>query len=221
VEIIMLPHGVSVAEGCLLFLREMAGGAVLGFAAGWLLRWVTRRLDADASLFPVLLLCGAGVAFGAAQELEASGFLAVYIAGAMVGQGAGARLEALERAFEAFAWVAQIGLFLMLGLLITPHDMLPLALPAIVVAAALMLVARPVAAFICLSPFGFGWRETGFVSWVGLRGAVPIYLAIIPVLRGVPDGELGFTAAFLIVLLSLAVQGWSIGPAARLLRLSQ
>jgi cell volume regulation protein A len=221
VAIITLPHGVSVAEGCLLFLREMAGGALLGLAVGWLLRWVTRRLDADASLFPVLLLCGGVAVFGAAQELEASGFLAVYIAGAMVGQGAGERLEALERAFEAFAWVAQIGLFLMLGLLITPHDMLPLALPSIVVAAALMLVARPLAVLLCLSPFGFGWRETGFVAWVGLRGAVPIYLAIIPVLQGVPAGELGFVAAFLIVLLSLAVQGWSIGPAARLLRLSQ
>jgi cell volume regulation protein A len=220
VEIILLPHGVSGAQATLLFVREMGGGAVLGLAAGGLLARAMRLVKTESGLLPVLLLSAGWAVFGAAQQLGTSGFLAVYIAGAMAGRAAGERLGALERAFEAFAWVAQIGLFLMLGLLITPHDMLPLALPAAVVAAALILVARPLAALVCLRPFGFGWGETGFVAWVGLRGAVPIYLAIIPVLEGVPNGELGFAAAFLIVLLSLAVQGWTIGPMARLLRLS-
>ena len=153
------------------------------------------------------------------QMLEASGFLAAYAAGVIVGNGAGARAPAVERAFEAFGWVAQIGLFLVLGLLVTPHDLVPLAMPALSVAAALIFVARPLSALICLRPLGFGWGETGFVGWVGLRGAVPIYLALIPVLQGVPGSELIFTAAFLIVLVSLAVQGWTIGPVARLMRL--
>jgi cell volume regulation protein A len=117
--------------------------------------------------------------------------------------------------------VAQIGLFVMLGLLVNPHDLLPLAASALVAAAALIFVARPLAALVCLLPFGFRWNEIGFVAWVGLRGAVPIYLAIIPVLQGVPNGELGFAVAFVIVLTSLAVQGWSIAPVARLLRLAR
>ncbi len=220
VEVILLPHGVTPLHGVVLFVREMGGGAVLGIAMGWVLARLTALLRGEAGLVPVLVLCAAWALFGGAQMLHASGFLAVYLAGALVRHFAGDRLEVLERAFEGFAWVAQIGLFLMLGLLVTPHEMLPLARPAIVVAAALMLVARPLAALICVRPFGFGWGETGFVAWVGLRGAVPIYLAIIPVLEGVPGGGLGFAAAFLIVLLSLAVQGWSIAPAARLLGLT-
>jgi potassium/hydrogen antiporter len=104
---------------------------------------------------------------------------------------------------------------------VTPHDLLPLVPRAAVVALGLIVVARPLACVLCLKPFGFGWGETGFVGWVGLRGAVPIYLAMIPVLEGVANSEVGFAAAFVIVLVSLLVQGWTIGPAARLFGLVQ
>jgi cell volume regulation protein A len=127
---------------------------------------------------------------------------------------------ALERAFEAFGWMAQIGLFLGLGLLVTPHQLLPLVGIAAAFAGVLIFVARPISAVLCLRPFGFSWGESAFVGWVGLRGGVPIYLAIMPVLAGVPGGELGFAAAFVIVLISLVVQGWTIGPAARLFGLT-
>jgi cell volume regulation protein A len=96
-----------------------------------------------------------------------------------------------------------------------------LAGAGVVIAAVLIFVARPVSAVLCLRPFGFGWGESAFVGWVGLRGGVPIYLAIMPVLSGVPGGELGFAAVFVIVMISLVVQGWTIGPAARLFGISR
>ena len=112
--------------------------------------------------------------------------------------------------FEAFAWLAQISLFLMLGLLVAPHELLPTVPIALIIAAVLILVARPVAVFACLTPFSF--RQMIFVSWVGLRGAVPIYHTIIPVLAGLKDATLLFGVAFVIVIASLIVQGRTIGP---------
>ncbi len=201
----------------MLLVEEMGGGAVLGIVGGWLLRQSLRRLASRLDLHPVLLLTGCLVLFGAAQMLHASGFLAVYVAAVLVRDGGGAAAHELERTFEGFAWIAQTALFLLLGLLVTPHDLLPLLTPSLILAAVLIVVARPLAVLVCLKPFGFSWRETGFVGWVGLRGGVPLYLAIIPVLEQVPQAERGFAAAFVIVLASLVLQGWTVAPAARLL----
>jgi cell volume regulation protein A len=217
VQLLLQPGTVTPPEMALHFVREMLGGALLGAACGWALLWIVRRLRADPSLHSVLCLAGGLAVFGAGQSFETSGFLAVYVAGVVVGTGAGALAPAIERAYEAFAWIAQIGLFLMLGLLINPHEVVPLLAPAACMAAVLIVLARPVGVVLCLKPFRCSWSEIGFVGWVGLRGAVPIYLAMIPVLQGVPLGELGFVLAFAIVVLSLAVQGWTIGPMARLL----
>lgn len=222
VRTIALPQGFGVGAAAELFAVEMLGGAAVGIAGGWLLVQAVKRLKIEPALHPVLLLSAGLALFGGAQMLDASGFLAVYAAGVMVGNQVGARpAESLEPAFEAFAWVAQIGLFLMLGLLVTPHDLVSLILPSVALAVVLMLVARPLATVLCLKPFGFSWSETGFVGWVGLRGGVPIYLAIIPVLDGLPNSERGFATAFVIVLTSLAVQGWTIAPVARLLKLGR
>jgi cell volume regulation protein A len=225
VEVALLPSGAMDAAGlarhaAVLLLTEMGGGAVLGLAGGWLLRRALRRVVATSDLHPVLLLAGGLALFGLAQMLHASGFLAVYLAAVVARAGAGREGDALEHSFESLAWLAQIGLFLLLGLLVTPHNLLPLLSPSLVLALALICVARPLAAVACLRPFGFSWRETAFVGWVGLRGGVPLYLAIIPVLEGVADAERGFAAAFVIVLASLVVQGWTVAPAARLLRLT-
>ena len=226
VEALLAGQGFDGGHAVVLFLREMVGGAVLGVAGGVVMALAVRRLPAPVSLLPVLVAAAALALFGAAQMLETSGFLAVYLAGAIVTrlvgeQGAGEAAVALERAFEAFGWMAQIGLFLGLGLLVTPHQLLPLAGIAAAFAGVLIFVARPVSAVLCLRPFGFSWGESAFIGWVGLRGGVPIYLAIMPVLAGVPGGELGFAAAFVIVLISLVVQGWTIGPAARVFGLTR
>jgi NhaP-type Na+/H+ and K+/H+ antiporter len=221
VEILQTPVAATLPHAAAMFAVEMGGGLALGLLGGWAMAVILRRLRAEPSLLPVLLLSAAMALFGACQMLHASGFLAVYVAGVVAGNRGGERAAGLERAFEAFGWVAQIGLFLLLGLLVTPHDLLPLVPRAAVVALGLIVVARPLACVLCLKPFGFGWGETGFVGWVGLRGAVPIYLAMIPVLEGVANSEVGFAAAFVIVLVSLLVQGWTIGPAARLFGLVQ
>ena len=123
----------------------------------------------------------------------------------------------VEHFFEGIAWLAQIVLFLMLGLLVTPEDLPPYLPGAIIGAALLILVARPVAVFACLLPFRFNLRETAFASWVGLRGAVPIYLSIIPGLADPQRDERLFASIFILVIDSLVVQGWTVAPAARLL----
>jgi potassium/hydrogen antiporter len=221
VEALLAGHAIDWRHAGVLFLREMIGGAVLGVGGGFAMAAVLRWVRAPESLYPTLLLAAALVLFGAAQMLESSGFLAIYLSGVIVANRAGGRALGVAHAFEAFGWIAQIGLFLGLGLLVTPHDLVPLAWTAVEVALVLIFIARPLSAFLCLKPFGFGWGESAFIGWVGLRGGVPIYLTIIPVLAGVPHGEVGFAVAFVIVLVSLVVQGWTVGPAARLFGLTK
>ncbi len=221
VEALLAGHGIDAVHAVILFLREMIGGAVFGVAGGFAMVWALRRVNAPETLHPTLLLAAALALFGAAQMLECSGFLAIYLAGVIVANRAGPRADPVSRAFETFGWIAQIGLFLGLGLLVTPHKLIPLAGTAVGIAAVLIFIARPLSAFLCLKPFGFSWGESAFIGWVGLRGGVPIYLAIIPVLAGVPNGELGFAGAFVIVLVSLVVQGWTVGPVARLFGLTK
>ena len=217
VQIILAPAGVSAREAIVLFVEEMAGGAIMGIGGGYALLFLLRRVRLEASLYPVLTLAGALTLFGGAQSLGASGFLAVYLMGLVTGTNRHLAGPSIGHFFEALAWLAQIVLFLMLGLLVTPHRLVPLIAPTLAVAAVLILLARPLACLCCLLPCGFSLRETGFVAWVGLRGAVPIYLATIPVLAGAPHANRLFGAAFVIVITSLVVQGWTIRPAARML----
>jgi cell volume regulation protein A len=217
VEALVHPGTMTSAHAALLFATEMGGGAVVGIAGGAALLALLRRLPAEASMFPILTLAGVLALFGAAQMAGASGFLAVYLMGVIAGNSDYATRARMEELYEAFAWLAQITLFLLLGLLITPHAMLPDAVAIAAVAAVLILVARPLATFACLLPFGFGMRGTAFAAWVGLRGAVPIYLTIIPVLQGAPNGQRLFGVAFGTVVASLVVQGWTIRQAATLL----
>jgi cell volume regulation protein A len=155
--------------------------------------------------------------FGVAQVLGTSGFLAIYLAGVITGATEHRARREVEHFLEGFAWLAQIVLFLMLGLLVTPHTLLPFIPEAIVIAVVLIVVARPVAVFACLLPFRFSWRESAFASWVGLRGAVPIYLSIIPALADPERDARLFSGVFVVVVVSLVIQGWTIGLAARVL----
>jgi potassium/hydrogen antiporter len=199
--------------------EEMAGGLALGLLGGYVLLWLLRRLEMETTAFPVLALGGALTMFGGAQAIGASGFLAVYVAGLILGNSEYRAINSLKRFFGAMGWLAQIMLFLMLGILVTPHDLWPLIPPALIVAAVLIVVARPIASALCLLPFGLSLKETGFIAWVGLRGGVPIYLTIIPVLEGEHGSKTLFGVVFVIVIASVAIQGWTITPAARLLGL--
>jgi len=216
-HIIAAPNSVGIGGAALLFLEEMAGGAVLGLAGGWLLAQALQRLRLESSLAPVLALAGGLAIFGLAQLLGASGFLAIYLAAILTGAAPHPAKLDVEHFFEGMAWLAQIVLFLMLGLLVTPHELPPYLADAIIGAAVLIFLARPAAVFSCLLPFGFSLRETAFASWVGLRGAVPIYLSIIPALADPQRDERLFASIFILVIASLIVQGWTVGLAARLL----
>jgi NhaP-type Na+/H+ and K+/H+ antiporter len=194
----------------------MAGGAVLGLSGGWLAQ-ALRHLRLEASLAPVLVLAGGLAIFGLSQLLRTSGFLVTYLAAVVTGAAQYRARQQVEHFFEGMAWLAQIAVFVMLGLLVTPHELPPYLVGAVIGAAVLILLARPVAVFACLLPFGFTLRETAFASWVGLRGAVPIYLSIIPALADPRRDQRLFASIFILVIASLVVQGWTVGSAARLL----
>jgi cell volume regulation protein A len=219
VEWIVRPETITGATVSLWLVEEMGGGVIIGVAGGYALLWLMRRLKTESTVFPVLALGGALAIFGGAQTVGASGFLAVYLGGLILGNQHHPAAKIVRGFFGALGWLAQITLFLMLGLLVTPHDLWPLIVPALMVAVVLILVARPLASALCLLPFGMTLAETGFVAWVGLRGAVPIYLTIIPILSGEKSSNALFGVVFVIVVVSVALQGWTIAPVARILRL--
>jgi cell volume regulation protein A len=219
VEHIGHPLGAGWISGIGLFAQQMVGGAIFGLVGGRVLLFMFRRLSLNTGLYPILGLAGALTIFGGAQVIEASGFLATYLAALILGNGVYPGRQAVGRFFGSFAWLSQIVLFLMLGLLVTPHSLEPYAASALGVAGVLIFVARPLAVAVCLMPFRIPWREILFISWVGLRGAVPIFLAIIPMLIGASGGILLFGTAFIVVMVSLVIQGWTVAPLARWLRL--
>lgn len=201
------------------FFVEMLGGVVFGVLGGNALAAFINRIDLSPGLYPIVMLAGTLFVFGLTQRIGASGFLAVYLMGLTL---SGRRLrnrKLIEHFHDGLAWLAQICLFLMLGLLVSPYTLIEVALPALVVALALIVVARPVAVMLCLLPFRFSLSERVFVSWVGLRGAVPIFLGGLPVMAGLPGAETYFGIAFAVVLLSLILQGWTLGAAARWLKM--
>jgi NhaP-type Na+/H+ and K+/H+ antiporter len=217
IHLIAEPGSLGPGDSALLFVKEMAGGALLGLGGGWTLAQSLKRLRLEASLTPVLVLTGGLTVFGFSQLLGTSGFLAIYLAAVVTGATQHPSRQDLEHFFEGMAWLAQIVLFLMLGLLVTPHDLLPYIPASVVGTGVLIFVARPVAVFGCLVPFRFKLREMTFASWVGLRGAVPIYLSIIPALADPNRDQRLFASIFILVIASLIVQGWTVGLSARLL----
>lgn len=194
---------------------QLLGGIVFGMLGGSLLLAIVNRLTLSAGLYPVLAVAGGLFIFSAAQTFGASGFLAVYLAGYVFGRRRHKATQIIERFTDGMAWLSQIAMFLILGLLITPSKMLPMLAASIGIAAVLIFIARPVAGFLCLWPYKYSPREIGFVSWVGLRGAVPIYLGTIPILAGIPGSQEWFGVVYMVVITSLVVQGWTIGVAGR------
>ena len=202
----------------LSFVRQFGWGLALGVPGGLAMAWLLRRLarlGLAGGARALLLVSGGLVVFAATGLLEGSGFLAVYLFGLIVANRAAAEAEPALAAMDGYAWLSQAGLFLLLGLLVTPSRLVADAVPALGVAAALIVVARPVAVWLCLKPLRFTGAEIGFIAWVGLRGAVPIVLALFPLLAGVPQAAQLFHVAFVVVLVSLLLQGSTIGLLAR------
>jgi potassium/hydrogen antiporter len=195
-------------------------GTIIGVLGGRAMVLVLNRLNLAQGLHVPFVATGAVVIFGLAAAVHASGFLAVYLAGLVLGNRPTRAHNTVVVFLDAVTWLAQIVMFVLLGLLVWPLRLIGTLWPALAVAAALMLVARPVAVFLCLAPFRFPWREKAFIAWVGLRGAVGIFLASIPLLVGLPKAYLYFDIAFVVVLVSLLVQGWTIAAAARRLHIA-
>ncbi len=202
------------------FLRDAVLGCIIGVCGGWVITWGLNRLALSQGLHAPFVAVSALVIFAFANALHASGFLAVYLAGLVVGNRQTRAHNSVVVFLDAATWLAQIVMFVLLGLLVWPHRLADSLIGAVVIALVLMLVARPVAVFLCLAPFGFQWREKLFISWVGLRGAVAIFLASIPLLVGMPAAYLFFDVAFVVVLSSLLIQGWTVAFAARKLDMS-
>lgn len=200
----------------LLFLKQFGLGLLIGIGAGWLSARLVQSLDLAPGLYSLLALALGFCIFGLTSALGGSGFLAIYLAGLMIGNRPGRHLQFILPVHDGLAWLSQIGLFLVLGMLVSPVTMLEYAVPGALVALVLIFVARPLAVILAIKPFfSFRWREITFISWVGLRGAVPIVLAIFPVIGGVENSALYFNVAFFVVLLSLLVQGTSLAPMSR------
>lgn len=201
------------------FVQQMGLGAIAGLTGGRLLGVLVNRLHLAEGLYPLLVLSAGLSVFAVTNAAGGSGFLAIYLAGVVAGNRPMHGAPNILRVHDGLAWLAQIVMFLVLGLLVTPSELLGDAPAALAIAAVLMFVARPLAVALSLLPFRFPWRDQLFISWVGLRGAVPIILALFPLLAGLPRAALYFDVAFFVVLVSLVAQGWTIAPAARRLRL--
>ncbi|HEY9214511.1 MAG TPA: potassium/proton antiporter [Ancylobacter sp.] len=190
-------------------------GAAVGVAGGIALAALLNRFDLPSGLHPLLAVSAAVVIFALAAVLHGSGFLAVYLAGLVLGNRPVRAIASIVSFHDAATWLSQLVMFVMLGLLVTPSRVVDYILPGLAIAVFLILVGRPVAVWLCLAPFHFKNEEKAYISWVGLRGAVSIFLATIPTLAGVPGAEVFFNVAFIVVLVSLIVQGWTLTFAAR------
>ena len=202
----------------LSLVQQLGIGGLMGVVGGMLSVPLINRLHLSDGLYPLLVASFGVLIFAITNMLNGSGILAIYITGIFIGNQRVRSKQNILQVMDGLAWLSQIGMFLILGLLVSPHEILDTAIPALIISAFLILIARPIAVAICLAPFVFSLRERTFVAWVGLRGAVPIILAIFPMTYGLPEAPLLFNVAFIVVLVSLLLQGFTIAPAARLLK---
>ncbi|MBI3094154.1 MAG: potassium/proton antiporter [Rhodocyclales bacterium] len=208
--------GAGTLHGILWQLVMQFGiGTALGIASGRLLAELLRRVRLAEGLYALLIISGGLAVFAATNKLGGSGFLAIYLAGVIVGNRRTRATSHVLRVMDGIAWLAQAGMFLLLGLLVTPSHLVEHLWESLAVALFLTFVARPLVVALTLKPMHFPNREIAYISWVGLRGAVPIVLAVFPVMAGIPESRLLFDVTFAVVLFSLLVQGATVPWAAR------
>ncbi|MFF4400909.1 potassium/proton antiporter [Streptomyces sp. NPDC001480] len=201
-------------------LLELAIGAAIGLAVGWLGAWGLRHVALPASgLYPIAVMAIAVTAYAVGALAHGSGFLAVYLASMLLGNARLPHWPATRGFAEGLGWIAQIGMFVLLGLLVTPHELGDDIWPALVIGLALTMVARPLSVVLSLAPFRVPWPDQALMSWAGLRGAVPIILATIPMVNGVDTSHRIFNIVFVLVVVYTVIQGPTLPWLARALRL--
>ncbi|MFG2674553.1 potassium/proton antiporter [Streptomyces sp. NPDC048445] len=201
---------------------ELAIGAAVGIAVGWLGSFGLRHVALPASgLYPIAVMAIAVTAYAAGAMVHGSGFLAVYLAAMILGNAKLPHWPATRGFADGLGWLAQIGMFVLLGLLVTPHDLLDDFWPAVVVGLVLTVVARPLEVFLSLAPFRMPWQEKALMSWAGLRGAVPIVLATIPMVSGIEGSTRVFNIVFVLVIVYTLIQGPTLPWLARTLKIAE
>lgn len=215
--------GMSGAQIAGSFLVQFIVGTVSGYLLGKFAIFMLNRLNIDnQSLYSILLLSFVFFTFSFTDLIKGNGYLAVYIAGMMVGNNRIRFRKEIYTFMDGLTWLFQIIMFLCLGLLVNPHEMIGVALVALLIGVFMIVIGRPLSVFLCLLPFGkrITFKSRLFVSWVGLRGAVPIIFATYPVVAGVPGAHVIFNVVFFITIVSLVIQGTTVSRVARLLGLS-
>ena len=214
--------GMGPGTIALSFLTQFVVGGVVGYLLGKLLIYIINKIDiGNSSLYPILVVSFIFFTFSITDALKGNGYLAVYIAGMLVGNNKIVYRKEIASFMDGFSWLFQIIMFLTLGLLVNPHELLSIAPAAILIGVFMIVIGRPVSVFLCLTPFRkISLKAKHFVSWVGLRGAVPIIFATYPVMHNVPGANVIFNIVFFITILSLVIQGTSISFVANLLHLS-
>lgn len=219
---LMTQPSTSAGQVLTTLILQFAAGGIAGCAIGFAGAWVVNRIGLAATgLLPVLVLAFGLLTFGIADAIGGNGFLAVYAAGLVIGNRLKVGREVVGPFHDGLSWLMQIAMFIVLGLLVFPSGLLPVAGVAIAMALFLMFVARPVSVFLCLLPFGKPSNEIGYVSWVGLRGSVPIVLATFPASYGIAGADAVFNVVFFIVLTSVLLQGLTLVPSTRWFRVTQ
>ena len=221
VETIVKSGELSGMELATKIIGQLAVGGLLGYLGGRAMVWMVNRINLpNPSLYPIMMLCSVLIIFTFTDMFQGNGYLAVYVAGLVAGNRRLSYRRETNTFMQGITWLLQIVMFLTLGLLVNPREMIHVLPVGIAIGLFMMLVARPVAVFACLWPFHTPFRAKVFLSWVGLRGAVPIIFATYPVIAGIEDAAFLFNVVFVITLLSLALQGTTITTAARWLGLA-
>ena len=224
IQIIQTPAGeTNIWYSIMMFFVQMSVGAVAGFLLGKVAIWVMNRLNMDnQSLYPILLVAFVFFIFSVTELVKGNGYLAVYMAGLVVGNHKMQHQKSVMTFFDGFTWLFQIVMFLTLGLLVNPSDLIPVAGLGLLVGVFMIIFARPISVFLCLLPFRkMSGKAKLYVSWVGLRGAVPIIFATYPLIAQIPQASLIFNVVFFITILSLLIQGTTVSYMAKLLGLTE
>jgi cell volume regulation protein A len=218
---LILTPGSSIFDLVPTFVQQMAVGGLMGYGLGRFTVWLINRIKLETEgLYPVLTLAMVLLVYGLTSVVGGNGFIAVYLAGLIIGNSVIVHKKSLIRFYDGIAWLMQIVMFLALGLLVFPSQLASAFVPGLLAALFLILIARPVAVLLTLLPWKMPMNEKALVSWVGLRGAVPIILATYPLVAGVPDADAIFNIVFFIVIFSALVHGTSIPSVARWLGLA-